>query len=261
MPSPLTDLAAAYGQHASASLTEHRPWPIRESSWLMGQSWFDLLFAHWRMPPEVLRPVVPPQLEIDVADGAAWVGVTPFEVRAFRLRFTLPVPFLSAFPELNVRTYVVHEGRPGIYFISLDATSRLAVSAARRVYRFPYFRARMAIDREAGAIGYRSRRTDDSGPPATLSATYEPTGPGFNAAPDSLDWFLVERYCAYTLDERGRVLRAEIHHRPWELHRVTAEITENSMGAQIGLDLGEEPLLHYSPRQDVIIWPHEPASR
>jgi uncharacterized protein YqjF (DUF2071 family) len=231
-----------------------------ERRWLMGQSWIDLLFAHWRVDPVRLTRVIPPGLEPEIIDGSAWIGVTPFEVRALRLRLTLPAPLVSAFPELNVRAYVTVGGKPGIYFLSLDAGSRLAVAAARRAYRFPYFHAHMSVRRGAGAVEYSSERDPSSGPPARFRATYEPHGEPFNAVPDSLDWKLIERYCAYTLDDKDRTLRAEIHHRPWELYRAQAEIAENTMTAPFGIELEGEPLLHLAPRQDVAIWPHEIAS-
>jgi uncharacterized protein len=117
--------------------TAHRPWPLPTAPWLMGQTWYDLLFAHWAIAPEVLRPLVPQPLELDVRDGQAWLGVTPFRVGGLRARGTPPLPRLSHFPELNVRTYAIYGGRPGIYFFSLDAARVAAVIAARRGYRFP----------------------------------------------------------------------------------------------------------------------------
>jgi uncharacterized protein YqjF (DUF2071 family) len=253
------DLGAAWRQHRSLSRTGHRPWPLPRRSWFIGQSWLDLLFAHWRVDPELLGRVVPPQLPLDVIDGSAWIGVTPFELRAFHLRLAPPAPIISAFLELNVRTYVTVGGKPGIYFLSLDAASRLAVSAARRAYRFPYFHASMAVRRDADAIEYRSTRRDASGPPAELSARYRGHGPGFNAPPGSLEWSLIERYCAYTLDGAGAVLRAEIHHPPWELRRANATFSLNTMTESVGIPLEGEPLLHHSPRQDVVIWTHARA--
>jgi uncharacterized protein YqjF (DUF2071 family) len=118
----------------------------------------------------------------------------------------------------------------------------------------------MRIERDGGRIAYRSTRVDSNGSGARFEARYEPQGPSFNAAPDSLDWALVERYCAYTLDSRRNVLRAEIHHRPWLLRRATAEIAENSMTGPVGIPLEGDPLLHFAPRQDVVIWPHEIAA-
>jgi len=227
----------------------------------MGQSWFGLLFAHWRVEPGELERVVPPQLPLDLIDGSAWIGITPFQVRALRLRLTPPPPFLSVFAELNVRTYVTVGGKPGIYFLSLDADSALAVAAARRIYRFPYFRARMSIERRDESIAYRSARTDRTGPPAELRADYRPHGQPFNAAPASVEASLIERYCAYTLDEARTVQRAQIHHRQWELQRVRAEFAANTMPEPFGIRLAGEPMLHFAPRQDVVIWPLERVSR
>jgi len=263
MVTPLSvvrDLTSALLQQQATATTAHRPWAQPERRWVMGQSWLDLLFAHWRVDPASLRRVLPPGLEPETIDGSAWVGVTPFEVRALRSRLTLPAPFVSAFPELNVRAYVTVDGKPGIWFLSLDAGSRLAVATARRIYRFPYFHARMAVRRGGDEVEYRSERFASSGPPARFRARYTPRGDAFNALPDSLEWKLIERYCAYTLDEKQHVLRAEIHHRPWELHRAEAEILENTMTAPFGIELEGEPLLHLAPRQDVVIWSHEIAT-
>ena len=217
----------------------------------MGQTWDSLLFAHWEVDAAELRRVMPPQLPLDLFEGRAFVGVTPFVVRGLRLHGTPPVPLVSSFPELNVRTYVELDGKPGIHFLSLDAGSAAAVLAARRTYRLPYFRARMYA-REGEQVAYSSRRLH--GPPARFRATYRPAGPAFNAAPGSLDWFLTERYCLYTLDDSRRVLRADIHHPPWPLRRAAAEIAENTMAGPYGIRLEGEPLLHFAARQDVVIW-------
>lgn len=241
--------------------SEHRPWALPSRPWFMGQTWLDLLFAHWPVPVEVLRPRVPRQIPIDTFEGSAWVGVTPFEVRGFRLRGTVPAPGLSRFPEVNVRTYATVNGRPGIFFISLDAASHPAVAAARRVYRLPYFRAAMQIDRRGREVDYRSDRRSPDGEPASLRMRYRPTGSVKPPAPGTLEHFLVERYCLYTLDSRGDVLRADIHHPPWPLQPAEATISLNSMAAPYRIDLPtEEPLLHYSRRQDVVVWSLAPTA-
>jgi uncharacterized protein len=258
--SPLRDLIAAARQQAAVSEVEHRPWPMPDRPWVMGQSWLDLLFAHWRVDADRLRRLLPSQLELEMIDGDAWVGLTPFELRALRLPLTLPVPFASSFLELNLRTYVTVGGKPGIYFLSLDAASRLAVLTARRTYRFPYFHARMAIERSDGTVEYRSERDPSSGPPARLHTLYSPRGRPTTPAAGSLEWKLTERYCAYTLDERQRVLRAEIHHRPWELQSATASLIENTMAVPLGIPLEGEPVLHLARSQDAVIWPHEIAA-
>jgi uncharacterized protein YqjF (DUF2071 family) len=225
----------------------------------MGQTWVDLLFAHWRVPEEALRAVVPSQLPIDTYDGSAWIGITPFCVRGLRLRGTLPAPVLSTFPELNVRTYVSLEGKPGIYFLSLDADSCAAVQAARRSYRLPYFRSRIEVDQGGEGIAYDLMRTSDDGPPAYFKARYGPKGEELPIRDGSLERWLTERYCLYTLDDEQRIQRGDIHHPPWPLHEARAEIETNTMAMPFGIELEGEPLLHFSPRQDVVIWPLQPA--
>jgi uncharacterized protein len=231
----------------------HRPWPMPRGPWLQGQTWNSLLFMHWALPTDVLRTVVPAELPIDTFDGTGWLGITPFEVSGARLRGLPPPPGVSSFPETNVRTYTTVDGRPGIWFLSLDAASRLAVEGARRSYRLPYFHARMSAHRAGAEVVYRSSRAS---PAAALSVRYRPTGEVFHARPGTLEYFLAERYCLYTLDGRRRLLRAEIHHPPWPLQPAEAVVEHNSMTAPYGVELPEGgPLLHFARRQDVVIWP------
>jgi uncharacterized protein len=243
---------AARRQARSLDDTAHRPWSLPDRPWFMGQTWERLLFMHWPVDPERLQRVVPPQLSLDVVDGSAWVAVTPFAVKGLRLRGLAPPPVLSSFPEINVRTYVTVDGRPGIHFFSLDTSSRFAVKSARRVYRVPYFHAAQRFD---GSTFISSREN----PAAEFEATYRPIGDAAPAAAGSLDHFLTERYCLYTLDQDGRILRGEIHHPPWPLQAATADIERNTMGEQIGVDLGGTPLLHFAERQDVVFWQLERA--
>src|ERR1700674_1035433 len=111
----------------------HRPWPLPAGQAVMTQSWPDLLFAHWPVDAEKLRALIPERLEIDTFDGRAWLAVVPFRMTNVRLRGTPAVPWLSAFPELNMRTYVTYDGEPGVWFFSLDAGNSLAVAIARMV--------------------------------------------------------------------------------------------------------------------------------
>jgi uncharacterized protein YqjF (DUF2071 family) len=244
-------------QRAALNETAHRPWPVPTRSWLMGQTWYDLLFAHWTVAPEALRPLVPEPLELDLRDGRAWLGITPFVVGGLRLRGVPPLPWLSRFPELNVRTYVDFGERPGICFFSLDAARLVGVAAARRAYRLPYFHAEMTVRRPDSTVHYDSRRIDASGPAAQLTANYGPSGPPLPIDPGSLDRWLAERYCLYVVDGHGRVLRGEIHHSPWPLQPARATIEVNTMTLPLGIELGSDPLLHYSRRQDVVIWAPE----
>jgi uncharacterized protein YqjF (DUF2071 family) len=255
------DLVAAPLMHERVThIREHRPWPMPRRPWVMGQTWTELLFAHWSVAPEALEAVVPAELPLDTFDGRAWIGVTPFRVRNLRLRATFPVPVLSSFGEINVRTYVNVQEKPGVYFFSLDAATALGVAAARRFYRLPYFRARMAIERDEREVRYASERESSDAPaPAAFRGRYRPVGEVFRASPGSLDYWLIERYCLYTLDDRRRVLRTEIHHPPWRLQSAEADIAANTMAAEVGLELDDEPLLHYAERQDVVFWTLEPA--
>jgi uncharacterized protein YqjF (DUF2071 family) len=218
----------------------------------------DLLFMHWSLPVDALRPAVPAELPVDTFDGRAWLGITPFEVIGLRVQGTPPVPVVSRFAETNVRTYTTIAGKPGIYFLSLDAASTLAVIGARATYRLPYHRAAMSISRDGHEIRYQSRRPE---PEAELVARYRSDGQASTARPGTLEYFLTERYCLYTLDERHRILRADIHHPPWPLEPAVADIERNTMVAPYGIDLLGEPLLHYAARQDVLIWPLVSAGR
>src|SRR5215210_3491100 len=197
---PASDAAR---QRAVLSQRGHRPWPLPEGPWVQGQTWLDLLFAHWSLPVEVLRPAVPAELPLDTFDGRAWLGITPFEVSGLRALGTPPVPRLSRFAETNVRTYTTIGGRPGIYFLSLDAASCAAVAGARLTYRLPYFRARMSIERSGDEIRYRSRRL---GGGAELIARYRANGPPLQPPFGTLEHFLTERYCLYTVDAHRRML-------------------------------------------------------
>jgi uncharacterized protein len=242
-------------QASALQETEHRPWPLPERPWVMGQTWDDLLFVHYRVRAEQLRVHVPIGLEVDEHSGSGWLGVTPFAITGLRARGMLPLPFVSSFLELNVRTYVTREQKPGIWFFSLDASSELAAEAARRLYHLPYFHADISLRRRAGRIVYDCARNDGK----AFSATYASNGPVSEAKPGSLEHFLIERYCLYA-EREGRLHRAEIHHRPWPLQPADAQIDLNTM-PPAGLAPGGEPLLHYSARQDVVIWPLESATQ
>lgn len=230
---------------------ERRPWPVPSEPWVMAQTWHDLLFAHWSLPAEAIRPLVPAPLPLDTYEGRAWIGIVPFWMSGVRPRLAPPLP---PFPELNVRTYVTLGGKPGVYFFSLDAANRLAVRTARLLH-LPYYDARMTAQRHDGEILYRSRRIEDRGGGAMLRARYCPAGPPEEAEPGSLADWLTARYCLYTVNRSGRVARLEIDHRPWPLQPATAEITLNRMTTPLGLALpNEPPLLHFARRLQVRAW-------
>ncbi len=222
---------------------------------MMEQSWHDLLFAHWSYPVDAIRAAVPSQLPIDTFEGKAWVGVVPFVLRGLRVRGLPAVPGASTFPELNVRTYVTIDGRPGVYFFSLDAGNQLAVMAARTAFHLNYFNALMSVTRGPQGISYLSRRTDKRGQPADFSARYRADGRGLRAEPGSLEYFLAERYCLYAVSRSARVYRTDIHHRPWLLQPAEAELDANALLQADGIPVpAGKPLLHFSAVQEMIGW-------
>jgi uncharacterized protein YqjF (DUF2071 family) len=219
----------------------------------MTQTWHHLLFAHWPTDPETLRAYVPPSFEIEVCAGSAWLGIVPFDMTGVRPRGGPPVPGLSAFPELNVRTYVRVDDKPGVYFFSLDAGSSFAVAAARLI-GLPYFRARLDVRQDVDGVHFHSRRLV-SRVEAALDVLYRPDAPAFQAVAGTLEHFLTERYCLYALDPMGHPYRLEIHHPPWELQAAVATFHRNSMAAAAGLALADEPpLLHYVVQQRMVAW-------
>ena len=241
---------------------KHRPWPLPGGPWVMAQRWHDLLFAHWPVPATDVRALIPAGLEIDTFDGVAWLGVVPFRMSNVRLRGMPALPWLSLFPELNVRTYVVHEGKPGVWFFSLDAGNFVAVVIARQWFHLPYFHASMHIAERDAWAHYRSTRTHRGAAPASLQAKYRPISPVQIARPRTLEYFLTERYCLYTADARGRLIRGEIHHGPWPLQIAEAEFAENTMAGAVGIALpAGQPLLHFAKRQDVVVWPPKKIMR
>jgi uncharacterized protein YqjF (DUF2071 family) len=214
----------------------------------MTQIWRDLLFAHWRVRAAAVRPLVNRRLELDTFDGEAWISVTPFHM-SVRPRGMPILPGMSALPELNCRTYVRTEGKPGVFFFSLDTASRAAVVGARAGYHLPYFHARMRVTKCDGTISYSSHRGQSG-----WQAEYGPNAPVAPASPETLEHWLTERYCLYTAWRDG-VYRGEIHHAPWPLQRAWAKIEENSVPQAAGLEASGPPaLLAFSRELKVLIW-------
>lgn len=233
----------------------HRPWPMPDKPWLMTQTWHDLLFAHWPIDSTALRAHVPAGFEIDTYEGQAWIAVVPFRMTNVAPRGVPALPWVSAFPELNVRTYVRVHGRPGVYFFSLDAANPVAVGVARTLVHLPYFTAAMEVEQEEDWISYRSRRTSTKGAPAELVARYRPLGPVTAPVDGTLEHFLTERYCLFTVDQAFRAYSLDIHHPRWPLQAAEAEITANTMADAAGIRLPSmAPLLHFSKRQDMVGW-------
>ena len=244
--------------HPALSRIEHRPWSLPKGRWTWRQSWCDLLFAHWPIKAAALRPLVPAGLNLEEFDGTAWIGVVPFRMEGVMRRPLPDLPGISAFAELNVRLYVECDGKPGVWFLSLDAANGLAVWAARRFFYLPYFKAKMDCAVAGEEIDFVSRRV---GGGVGFAAVYGPQGAVYNARPGSLEHWLTERYCLYAQARSGALFRAEVQHWPWPLQAAKARIDRNQMLEPHGLAVAGAPLLHFARRLDVVVWPLEPVVR
>jgi uncharacterized protein len=239
--------------HQSLTHLAHRPWPLPARAWSWRQTWHDLLFAHWPVPADDLRPHVPDGLDVQEFDGTSWIGVVPFRMSGVMRRYVPDIPGISAFPEINVRLYVERDGRPGVWFLSLDAANRLAVWAGRQFFHLPYHYARMSIVEDGSTFRYDSRR-----PGATFAARYAPTSDVYRAAEGTLEHWLTERYCLYAQAGDGSLWRNDVHHAPWPLQHAETAIDENTMLAPHRLTLSGPPAhLHFARRVDVVVWSGE----
>ena len=220
---------------------------------LLSMTWRDLLFAHWPVDPETVARRLPDAVSVDTYDGDAYLGVVPFVMDDIRPR---GVPVGLQFGELNLRTYVTVDGRPGVYFFNLDADDRIGVGLARALFQLPYYRAEMDIkthgegsDRE---VTFMSHRRGSAAAPANFDATYGPDGAFETPAPDSLDAFLTERYRFYTTDDGGRLYYGDIDHEPWSLAPATADIRTNGLFSANGFDRPPgDPRLRFAAPIDV----------
>ena len=209
---------------------------------MIGQSWNHLLFAHWPLPVGEAHRLVPEPLEPDLFEGQAFVGVVPFQMETVRFAWCPPIVGTSSFPELNVRTYVTLDGKPGVFFLSLDVGNLVALEIGRRGFGLPYFRSDVSLATDGDRVRFWARRHGHRG---AFEAEYGPNGPPSVPRPGTLDHWLTERYCFYTV-RSGRPWRTEVHHPPWPLQPAEADI--------------DAPLLHFSRAQDVVAWPARPAA-
>jgi uncharacterized protein YqjF (DUF2071 family) len=217
-------------------------------TWIMTQKWDNLLFAHWPVSVQSLRPFIPEMLELDTYDGYAWIGVIAFEMSRIRLRCLPDIPFTAPFPEINVRTYVKANKRPGVFFMTLDASNPFIIQAARIWYRLPYYRASMFITRDDQQVEFQSDRIGAGVSAATFRGRYRPASSLFVAKEGTIEHWLMERYvfycqCRYT----RQVYTGEIAHEPWLLQHAETDIEQNTMTHPFHIELPKTPTLsHYS---------------
>jgi hypothetical protein len=234
-----------------------RTWPLPSREHAMRMNWHDLLFAHWPVDPADVNRLLPSGIRVDTFDGQAWIAVVPFHMTDVAPRGIPAIPWLSAFPELNVRTYVTLQGKPGVWFFSLDATSLVTVRAARIAFHLPYMDAMMSISKQDEWFRYSSHRTHRNESTAVLEAKYRPNGEIFHAQPGTLEYWLTARYCLYTANRSGRILRGEIDHPPWPIQNAELEIMENTMLDELSLARTDSPHLLYSKEIAVKAWTNE----
>jgi uncharacterized protein len=247
-------------QEEVLSVVHHRPYALPKRPWTMMQRWNDLLFAHWPIPAAKLEPLLPGGLQVDTFDQSAWVGVVPFWMDRIRVRGMPRIPGASRFPELNLRTYVRERNtnRAGVYFFCLEASNPLAVIFAKAFFHLPYHWARLSIRmRGERQFTYQSERLL-SPQPVRFRAHYRGLGKVHSvdqSRPGTIEHFLTERYCLFTANRTGQLLRGEIHHMPWPLEAAEAEIEWNDLPGIYGIELpSTAPLLHYSRELVVYLW-------
>jgi len=243
--------------------TSHRPRPLPSGRWVLKQRWNDMLFANWPVPASLLAPLIPEGLQVDTFQGSAWLGVMPFWIEQIKVRGLPPLPGARSFPHLSLRTYVrdPQTGTLGLSFLSLEASNLLAAAVGRTFYRLPYHWAEMHLEqRSEREFAFYSRRRF-AGRPVVFKARYRGLGPSPRLAESrvgSLEYFLMERYCLYSSNRAGQAIRANLHHESWPLEEAEAEIEQNDLAAVLGIKLpDQEPVLHYSRRLAVYVWPAE----
>lgn len=219
----------------------------------MRMRWMSLLFAHWPVPADEIRPLIPGALEIDTFDGDAWVGLVPFTMRNVGHTLWPWVPTMRHFHECNVRTYVTCNGVPGVWFFSLDATSRLAVWGARRFWHLNYQYSRMDLQREGDVVRYSVDRAGHPG--ARLRCTWRAGRPMPRSQPGELAHFLTERYSLFTIDSRGRPQRGRIWHEPWPLREAEMLEFDDGLVRAAGVAIPDQrPVLYHVDALDMEAW-------
>lgn len=225
------------------------------------QRWHELLFLHWKFPPDTIQRLLPEGLEVDTFDGDTFVGVVPFTMRDVSPWWAPSVPGISNFHELNVRTYVRRNGVSGVWFLSLDAAASLAVMIARTFWHLPYHRASMTMTRDGERMSYESRRLWPGPRPAAFDAVYRVGTARGTAVPGTVEHFLLERYVLFARQRDGSLWTGRVHHEPYPFH--DAEVLELGQTMTLANGLGacdSRPLFaHYSPGVDVDVYALEPA--
>ncbi|MDX1437621.1 MAG: DUF2071 domain-containing protein, partial [Anaerolineales bacterium] len=208
-----------------------RPNPLPDRPWIMYQEWHNVLFCSWPIAVEELRPLVPPELELDTFEGTAWFSLLPMVMERLHLRFLPPVPGTSNFNEINLRTYVRYQDEPGVYFFKIFAESRLGALMARLAFHLPYEYTEIDLVKGKGTL---AMHTVD-GTINQMSVRYQPGGTPTEPPAGSREHFLIERYADFAADKAGAVYRGDIQHARWKTQPVEAEFDTLTIPAAAGL--------------------------
>ncbi|WP_175406487.1 DUF2071 domain-containing protein [Bacillus sp. FJAT-27264] len=242
--------------HEILAHTSHRPYPLPKGPWMMKQGWNKVLFAHWPVSEASVAPFIPLGLELQQWEGRPWISVVPFRMDPLLVRGLPPLPFLHSFLELNIRTYVIKDGKPGVFFLNMDASSLPAVTGARALTYLPYRYAEMSLQSEGQDVRYISKRQTTHGE-AVFNGVYSaiPSTP-VHAMPETLLHWLTERYCLYTASSKGQLYVGDIHHQPWPLQEARLYLDCHTSTQALGLVHEPKPsLLTYTERLEVLLWP------
>ncbi|WP_071459803.1 YqjF family protein [Bacillus massilinigeriensis] len=235
-------------------IVQHRPFPLRNNAWIMKQTWEDVVFFHFPVPPETLQECLPSGLEIDTFEGSAWIGIVAFTVTDMRVRFCPPIPGLKEFNQINVRTYVRCGTRTGAYFFSLDATSPVAAFIARKTFSIPYKKADIYKGRDGDLFHMIESRPNEKKQEAYCRLEYTPCRETITFSKIKLEGWLTERYCLWT-KLRGKLYRVDIHHTRWKLVKAEGTIIQQNMAPFLPSKYMEQvPVVHFSPRKKAFIW-------
>lgn len=221
--------------------------------WILSMEWHDVLFLHWPVPKESLRPFIPDQLSIETYDGSAWLGIVPFTMSHIRPRLCPSLPYVSNFPEINIRTYVTDGTASGVWFHSLDASSWISVNVARFTYSLNYYHADMNVHKDGNEIRYRSRRESYESGEFLFNGSYTPTTNSTDEPP-SLTQFLTSRYYLFSSDNRGNLYRGLIRHDPWELMDADYDIDRLSISNHPAPPDESPASILYDSHQKVHAW-------
>lgn len=232
--------------------TTHRDLPSPNEPWLMTQKWNDLLFIHLPVSKSLLEAKLPVGLELDLFKGTAWISIIPFKISNMHLRKIPPLPFLNSFLEVNVRTYVKHNGIPGVYFFSLDANNLPAVIGAR-IVSLPYFYAKMNMIKEKDTIYFDTIRKASS--TVIFEGSYKPISKAYYPEPSSLNHWLLERYFLWSF-KNNSLFQGAIHHKQWKIQDAEVTIKKQNMLPDFQDDmLVGNPTFHYADVKRVLAWP------